>query len=74
MSSANALERNVSKEEGYSTATSRAFPTQEIFAEKKHATEETKASNGDVELASSPTVNDVGYHRALGRRQIMMVS
>ncbi|KIW37199.1 uncharacterized protein PV06_10549 [Exophiala oligosperma] len=63
-----------SEEGAYST--SRVFPTQEIFATEKHATAETKSGSDDVENAvvTAPLVETAGYHRALGRRQIMMMT
>lgn len=64
-------------EEAYSTATNtRVFPSQEIFATEKHATAETKSGSDDVENAvvTAPSVDTAGYHRALGRRQIMMMT
>ncbi len=58
------------------TTTSRVFPTQEIFATEKHAGADTKSGSDDVEsvVVAAPSVDTAGYHRALGRRQIMMMT
>lgn len=51
------------------------FPTQEIFAGEKHAVEEAqRTSDEESTVAMSPSVDTAGYHRALGRRQIMMMT